>query len=178
MEVQVAVDVTGEVVRLGDRVERDERSGGSVHVVDGDGPVQRDQRARLALQEHVVEAQDGSPIGGLEGRRCGVQCGDCRLELKGPTALERVRSRQLGETSSDHWLVPQRAILVGEQNGAAMGVETAGSSCIGQQQQRMKSGNFRIVRHELAQELCEPDRLLAEIAADERGVRGARRGPR
>ena len=58
MEVHVAVDVTDEVVRLGNRIESGERSGGSVYVVDGDRSVQSDQRAGLALQEHVVEAQD------------------------------------------------------------------------------------------------------------------------
>ena len=95
------------------------------------------------------------------------------MELKGSTVVERVCSRQFGETASDHRLVPQGPILVGEQDRAAMVVEAAGSSGIGQQQQGMESCDFRIGRDELAQEFREPDRLFAEISSDERRVRCA-----
>ncbi len=173
MEVHVAVDVAGEVVRFGNRIECGECRGGSVYAVDGDRSVQCDERAGLALQEHVVEAQDCWPVGGIEGGCSGVQRGDCRLELKGSTALQRVCSRQFGEAASDHRLVPLSPVLVGEQDRAAMAVETAGSSGIGQQQQRMESCDFRIGRHELAQELRGPYRLFAEISSDERRVRCA-----
>ena len=88
VEVHVAVEVAGQVVRLWNCVKCRERSGGSVHLVDGDRPVQCDECAELAVQERVVEAQDCSPVGGLESRRRGVQGRNCCLELKGSSALE------------------------------------------------------------------------------------------
>ena len=51
-----------------------------------------------------------------------------------------------------------------------MVVETAGSSGVGQQQERVEPCSFRVGRDEPAQEFREPDRLFTEISSDQRRV--------
>ena len=103
---------------------------------------------------------------------------DRRLELVGPGPAERLGALEHAEALVDRARVPERAVLVGEQDELAVGADARVAARVLQQHQRQQPERLGLVGHQHAEELREPDRLAAEVAADERLARGRRRSPR
>ena len=73
-------------------------------------------------------------------------------------------------TLLDPSAVPQRAVLVLEEHERAVCVDPSLPPRVVQQHQREQPVRFRLVRHQHREDLPEPDRLLAELAARRRPV--------
>ena len=67
-------------------------------------------------------------------------------------------------------VVPEPAVLVGQQDEPAALVEPGVAAGVVEQHQRQKPERLRLVGHEQDEHLREPDRLLAEIGARRRPV--------
>ena len=103
----------------GDLVDKSEPALRSVRHRDRDGAVQRHDRRRLDRAEPSVQERDLLPI----RVRLGVQSRDCSLQLIRARARQRERTLERGLAGGDLLLVPQRAVLVGEQHQAALVVD-------------------------------------------------------
>ena len=120
-------------------------------------------------------------VGGRERRRIralGVARGDRRLQLVRPGPPQRLGALEHPQPLVDLARVPEAAILVGEEDELAVGREPRVAPRVLQQHQRQQPERLRLVRHEHAEELREPDRLAAEVTADERRRRRSSRSPR
>ena len=89
---------------------------GPVELGHGDGPVQLDDRGAGLADQRVVERGDLLPVAGL----LEVQVGDGRLDGVRPGAPAGQRSLQQAPALADLLLVPQRAVLLVEQDDLAV----------------------------------------------------------
>ena len=92
--------------------------------------------------------------------------------------LDLVRARQAaaqaaaheGAAFGDERGVPTRAVLRGQRHERAVGVGPRVPARRGEQHEREQAHRLGLVRHELDEQSAEPDRLAAEVVADERGA--------
>ncbi len=93
---------------------------------------------------------------------------DGRLELVRARPAQPFRALQDAEALLDRAGVPERAILVGQQDELAVRADPCVAPRILKEQQGEEPERLWLVRHQDAEELGEPDRLRAELATDER----------
>src|ERR1700674_3985782 len=139
----------------------------SLDLGDGDGAVERDDRARGDRLELVVELQDLPPVRRGRISCVGVHRVDRRLDLvwTGLVALEALPDD--GLPFGEEVTVPDGAVLVSEQDQVAVRRRAGGSPRPDQQHERKQAHALRFVGHELHQETSEPDGLRAELLTDQ-----------
>ena len=156
------------------RAEHRETRSWSVDHRDGDRPIERHDRTRRDLFEHVVQGEDLRPVGLVGARSFVVDRGDRRLQL--------VRAgRCLAEGGGDqpHALVdlpgvPQVAILFGERDQGAVPCGSSVAPGIGQEHEREQAGDLAVPRQQLVEHAREPDRLGGEVGPLQRRSRARR----
>ena len=127
---------------------------------DGDRVVQLDDRRAGAAGELAVQGRDLRPILGLfnvQGRQRGLQ------HVRTPAA-ERQRAIERGPTLRDLVEVPERSILIPEEDHGAVGEPRVAPGVV-HQHQGQQAVHLGLVGHELSQGAAEPDRLGGEVAA-------------
>ena len=136
-----------------------------------DRAVERDDRAALDREQPVVGAGDGQPVGPAVAH---VLDGDERLQHVRAFTAERERALHESAALGDRRLVPARAVLVLEQDEppAASTRASRRESCRRiSASSASASGSSGISAHSTR---AEPDRLGAQLAADQRVARGRR----
>ena len=136
---------------------------GPVELGDGDGPVELDDGRAGLGREGVVERGDLAPV----ARLLQVQVGDGGLHGVGAGLAARDGPLQEPPAFADLLLVPQRAVLVVEQDDLAV-AGAGGSAGVVQQHEREQREDLALVGHELGQGPAELDRLGAEVDAASR----------
>ena len=96
--------------------------------------------------------------------------GDRRLQGVGTGRGGRRRqgSGSQGDALVDLARVPQRPVLVLEQDEIAVRAQAGIAARVVQQHQRQQARHLGLVRHQRRQDAAEPDRLVAQLAAHER----------
>ena len=111
----------------------------------------------------LVERDDALPVGLLGRPRPGVAGGDRGLQRVGAGAVaERLGSRQRRETAADQQLIPQRPVLIQEQDRLSRRADARPRARRLDLHQRDEPVHFRFVRHQLGQDAPEPQRFIAE----------------
>ena len=108
--------------------------------------------------QQVVERDDLGPVGrrvGVDGVDRGLQLVRAGLVAAQQAADERVALRDLGR-------VPERMVLVGEQDERPV-LRARSAAGVGQQQQREQAEHLGLVGHQLGQQAREADRLRAQL---------------
>src|SRR3954468_21675934 len=153
--------VVAQIAAIEDRV--DERQSGRRTVAhrDGDGAIQLDHRRRVRSQQHLIEAGDLRPVGLGGAGRLGVERRDRRLD--------RIRTRPCRERSphqthafGDLIAVPQRAILIFQQDQIAVPCRARRTARIVEQHQREQANRLRL-RQQIDEQAPEPDRLARQV---------------
>ncbi len=141
---------------------------------DGDGPVERHHRRRHDLGQQLVQRGDLRPVGVGDIGGAGVARRDRRLQLvrAGPPMAQRRLQAPVGLV--DLGPVPQGTVLVLERDQVARRVQAGAPARVMEQHQRQQAGRLGLVGHEAAQRAGEPDRLVAQLGADEVGAPGGR----
>ena len=143
---------------------------GPVHLGDGHGPVEGDDRRRRHPLEVVVELDDLAPVG--VGGRGGVAVhgvdGGLDLERPGLVAAQARPHERLA--LGDLVPIPRAAVLVGEQHERSVGRRAGRPAGVEQQEQGEQPHRLGLVGHQLGQHAGQPHRLLAEVVADEVAV--------
>ncbi len=103
-----------------------------------------------------------------------MRCRDRGLELVGARLPERHRALEDARTLVDPPAIPQRAVLILEQDDLSVTVDASSATRVLEQHQCEQAEHLRLVRHQHRQELREPDRLLAQVVAHEGGSRARR----
>ena len=129
---------------------------------DRDRAVQARDGRRIGLDQRVVDRCDR---GGIRAFR--VAGGDRRLELVRPRSPERLRATEDTQALLDLRPVPERAVLVGEEDELARGVDARVAARVLEEEESEEPERLRLVRHEDTEELRQPDRLGAQIGANE-----------
>ena len=107
------------------------------------------------------------------GRRRSPPAAGTARAVAAPRLVASIRS-----PSSIACAVPEAAILVGEEDELSVRRHAGVPARVLEEHQREQPVRLRLVGHEDAEKLCEPDRLGTEVAADERLRRSSLRSPR
>ena len=139
-----------------------------------DTAVERHDRRRRDHRELVIQREDLPPVGAAGRRRVGVHGADRRLQLVRPGLVAaQARAHQI-LALADQGPVPPAAVLVGQPDQRAVGGGAGRAARLGQQQQRHQAEHLRLVRHQAGQQPGQPDRLGAQLGADQRVPGGSR----
>ena len=130
---------------------------------DGDRAVDLDDRRRRDPAERAVELGDLRPVGRLGD----VLQGDRGLQLVRAGAAQAARPVERGRPLADPSRVPARAVLAVERDEAAALVDPRAAARVVQQHQREQPVDLGVVGHQPREQPAEPDRLAAQLAADE-----------
>ena len=133
-----------EVARLGDR----------------HGPVEVGHRRAGEPGELAVEGRELRPV----LRLVQMQGRDRRLQDVRPAPAERQSAVEPGSSRGDLLSVPERPVLIGEEDDAAVG-EACLAAGVVHQHQRQQPVHLRLVGHQLGERPPEPDRLGGEVDA-------------
>jgi len=144
------------------RRQRRETSRRAVGLANGDGPVERHDRALGQCEQFVVPADDLHPIGLLGAWRVRVDRGDRRLRLVLTELVATQRALQDDDALGDERGVPTRAVLLGKRDQPAAWPGPRLPASVVQQHQREKSCGLWIVGHR-RQLPGEPDRLRRQV---------------
>ena len=98
-------------------------------------------------------------------RRLGVHRGDGGLELVGPEGRWDSARSTSATPSAISGPIPQRAVLLGERDEAAVGRRARGPARVGEQHQREQAGDLAVVGQQRVHHAGEPDRLGRELGA-------------
>jgi hypothetical protein len=93
-----------------------------------------------------------------------VQRRDRRLQHVGIAAAERQRAIERGPSRRDLVEVPERSILIAEEDDRAVGEARVAPGVV-HQHQRQQAVHLGLVGHQLGERAPEPDRLGREVAA-------------
>ena len=156
------------------RLEQLQAHGGAGGEADGDGAVELDHGRRVQLHQRPVELGDLRPVGRLGVRGLDLQGGDRRLQLVLARPPQAHRALQLREPVGDPVPIPERSVLGVERDPPPARVHARGTACVVQQHQRRQPPDLGVLGPERGQQLAEPDRLVAELAADEPVALGGR----
>ena len=96
-----------------------------------------------------------------------VTCGDGGLQLVRAWTLETQRGIKYFRRVGDGGGIPERAILIAEQNQIALGIGTSRPPGRVKFHECQESLRLRLVRHELHERAGETDGLVAKALADE-----------
>jgi hypothetical protein len=99
---------------------------------------------------------------------------DCGLELVWAGPPQAQRALQQPVALVDPGRVPQRAILLLEQHELAAGPGARLAAGVVQEHQGGEAQRLGLIGHQHGEQLREPDRLVAQLAADERVALGGR----
>jgi hypothetical protein len=149
------------------RLEQCQASSGSICQPDGDGAVELDHRRRVEPAKRAVKLCDLRPIRGLFVLRLDLQGCDRSLQLVLAWTLHSHRAPQFGEPIVDPVPIPERAVLRVERDPSPSGVDARGAAGVVQQHQREQAPYLCVVGHQPGEQLPEPDRLVAQLLADQ-----------
>ena len=154
------VEIAGEP-RL-QRLDQGERRRRTLDLGESDRAVERDDgRGREPLQRRI-EPLDLRPIGLLGRSGPGVEGGDRGLHLVRPRLPVAHGLVDEGKALGDHPRVPELAVLILQENDAAVPVVAGRSSRVLQEKERRQPHDLGLRREEPQQEPREADRLFAE----------------
>ena len=102
-------------------VDQNQTGGGTVAHRDRRGAIELDHRRWIDTQQHIVKTDDLRPIGRRRVRRFGVDRGDRRLQCVRSDAARRECSLDEGYPFGDLIAVPERPILILEENELVAG---------------------------------------------------------
>ena len=111
--------VVQQVAALEDGVHERQTGRGAVPHRHGNGAVQLDDGRRIRPPQHVVEADDFRPVRGGGGGRLGVHGRDCGLNRVRAEASRRERLLHEPDSLGNLMPVPERAVLILEQDHIA-----------------------------------------------------------
>ena len=104
--------------------------------------------------------------------------GDVRLQQVGPRLDGEIGTGEAARAGRDALVdlvaVPESAVLVGQQDEPAVGVDAGVASRVLQQHEREQRGRHRLVGHQLVHHPREPHRLPGEVGAQQVGARARR----
>src|SRR6266536_1626192 len=124
-------------------------------------------RSSLAGGELAEKRRDLRPVR-LRGRsRAGMARRNGRMQLVRAWAPRPQRLLDNCLAFGDHRLVPQAPVLTLQGHELAVGVGSRLPSGVGEQQQRKQAPNLRFTSQQRAKAAGQPDRLLAQFAADQ-----------
>ncbi|MGY3407106.1 hypothetical protein ACVWZV_003219 [Bradyrhizobium sp. GM5.1] len=103
-----------------------------------------------------------------------MQRGNRGLDLVGPAAAMAYRLVDQREAFRDHRAVPQRTILVVQQDQRAIRGKARGTARMLQQDERRESHDLRLALEQPQQQPRQPDRFLAQRLSDFGGVAARR----
>ena len=164
--------VVGELAGRHDRVDHREPGLRPVHHRQRDRAVQPDHRPRQRLLEQAVQRHDLRPVGRLVGGCLRVQRGDRRLDLVRPDRAGAQRALHHRDTELDAVAVPAGAVLVGERVEPPGVVGAGRAPRVVQHEEGSQAEDLRVVRQQPAQQRRQPQRLVAQVDADQRRVVG------
>ena len=113
-------------------------------------------------QQQVVEPDDLRPVGRGRFRGPGVDGSDCRLHRIRAHAAGVERAADQPRAFRDLGLVPERSVLVIEQDHFSLGGDAGRPPRVVQQHQREQAEGFGL-RQQLHQQAAEPNRFCREI---------------
>ena len=124
--------------------------------------IQLDYRRRVGAQQDVVESDDLAPVRGVGSDRVGVHRRDRRLQRIGAEAPRGKRVLHQSRSFRDLRPVPERAVLVTEQDQLARGRGPRRASRFLQQHQRQQSDRLGL-RQQFDEQPTETYRLAGQI---------------
>ena len=92
----------------------------------------------------------------------------CSVNRPGRPRVQRIEDET--DPGRDRITIPQRAILLLQQQQATVRCRTRGCSCVGEQEQRKKPADLTLVGHEGLQHAREIERTLDQVATHEDGA--------
>ncbi len=118
-------------------------------------------------EQLIVERDHPAPVGRPDRGGVAVHGGDRGLDLvrAGPAQLQAAADE--GLSLADQVSVPERAVLRGERDQIAVGVRAGRSPRVGEHQQREQAQHLGFVGQQFGQQASEPDRLGAQVVADQ-----------
>jgi hypothetical protein len=137
----------------------------------GDRAVKGDDGVACHLLEEDVQGKDLRPVGGLGCRGLVMEGGDGRLEL---IFAHRAAGDGLGQEIAalcDALPVPQRAVLLREGDGTAVGRRPGRAAGIRKEHEGQQAARFGVARDGTVEQAGQADRLVGEVDAVESGAR-------
>ena len=151
---------------LADGVDQRQREGGALRHRDGDGAIEFDHRGGGGATEQSVKRGDLGPVGILGLARAGVAGGNGSLDGVGTQAtIEPLGAQQALESAPDHQLVPHRPVLVGQQDGLALGIGAGAGAGMLQFHQCQETMDLWLFGHQTRQNAAHAHRLFTELRA-------------
>src|ERR1700680_1928996 len=159
MEEVVAVEVKA--------LDGTQRGCRALHLGKRNGAVERNDGGGGDRHELVVELEDLAPIRGTRRDPVAVHRVDRRLNLKRtwPITTQAFAHQRLALV--DELPIPERAVLVGEQDEVAARRGTGSRTRLDEEHQRQQSDHLGFVGQQLCQQPHEPDRLRTQCASRE-----------
>ena len=130
--------------------------------------VQLNDRRRAHTQQRIVEHGYRAPVGVRRSSRLCVLCRNRGLQRIAAGLCRAHCGRDERKALFYLRAVPQRAILLFEQNQVPVGVGPRCATGFVQQHQRRQSAGLVIIGQKFAHHAREPDRFAAEFAAHQR----------
>ena len=128
---------------------------------------ERDDRRRRHREQLIVERDDLAPVGGAGRRRVGVHRVDRRLDLVRPGTIAAQAVADDALALGDQRPIPRAAVLIAQPDEQTVGIDAGGAAGVDQQHQRQQAEDLLFVGQERGQHTPEPDRLGAQIVADQ-----------
>ena len=130
-----------------------------------DGLVEGDHRVRRDRRQQLVQGQDLAPVGVLGGGRLVMDRRDRRLDLVRPEPGMGQGIGDEGHALGDARRIPERAVLLGQRDEAAVGAGPGAASRIGQEHQCQQPGHLAVLGEQPVQVAREPDRLAGQLGS-------------
>src|SRR5262245_19573629 len=131
---------------------------GALRVRDGDRPVQLDNGRAGQESQLAVQRRDLRPVAWLLGME---RCNGC-LDHIWTAAVQREGTGKRLTTACNLRVVPARRVLVGKEDKLPV-LESGVAATIVEQHQRVETMHLRLVWHQLAERVSEPDRLGCQV---------------
>ena len=103
------------------RVERSERSAGTLDLGDGDGPIECNHGCGHDREQVIVESDDLGPVGGFERVGVAVHGLDRGLELEGTRLVAADTGAHDRMSLFDHRAVPLGPVLIAQEHEGSLG---------------------------------------------------------
>ena len=153
-----------------DRLEHREAGQRAVGHPDRDRAVDLDHRRRVEPGERTVQQRDLRPVGLRDGGRLRVQRGDRGLQLVRAGFAAGQRAVEYARPLGDQGAVPPGPVLLGERHRPSVVVAPRRRPRVVQQHQREQPGRLGVRGQQPVQQPAQPDRLVAQLVADQPGA--------